>query len=172
MWRSPAATANRRTRTSSSRRRNDATALPGGGVTWSVNGCRFGARSLPCAAGDLRVLTLGRPLARRPPAVRASHSQEWVMSQVTIPLRDSGDTLSEVAVRARDVARHYGAGETTVHALRGVDLDVAGERLTAVMGPSGSGKSTLMHILAGLDEPSSGEVVVPGSTSAVWTTRR
>jgi ABC-type lipoprotein export system ATPase subunit len=51
-------------------------------------------------------------------------------------------------------------GETAVHALRGVDLDVAGERLTAVMGPSGSGKSTLMHILAGLDEPSSGEVVV------------
>ena len=84
------------------------------------------------------------------------------MSSLTIPLRDSGDTASKVAVRARGVARHYGAGETAVHALRGVDLDVAGEQLTAVMGPSGSGKSTLMHILAGLDEPSSGEVVVAG----------
>ena len=84
------------------------------------------------------------------------------MSSLTIPPRDSGDTASAVAVRARDVARHYGAGETAVHALRGVDLDVASGRLTAVMGPSGSGKSTLMHILAGLDEPSSGEVVVAG----------
>src|SRR5215212_5179659 len=84
------------------------------------------------------------------------------MTSVTIPLRDSGDTASEVAVRARAVARHYGEGETAVHALRGVDLDVESERLTAVMGPSGSGKSTLMHILAGLDKPSSGEVVVAG----------
>jgi putative ABC transport system ATP-binding protein len=84
------------------------------------------------------------------------------MTSVTVPLRDGGDTASEVAVRAWEVARHYGEGETAVHALRGVNLDVASERLTAVMGPSGSGKSTLMHILAGLDEPSSGEVVVAG----------
>jgi putative ABC transport system ATP-binding protein len=63
------------------------------------------------------------------------------MTSVTIPLRDGGDTVSQVAVRARDVARHYGAGETAVHALRGVDLDVESNHLTAVMGPSGSGKS-------------------------------
>jgi putative ABC transport system ATP-binding protein len=84
------------------------------------------------------------------------------MTSVTMPPRDSGDTASEVAVRARAVARRYGAGETAVHALRGVDLDVASEQLTAVMGPSGSGKSTLMHILAGLDKPSSGEVTIAG----------
>ncbi len=84
------------------------------------------------------------------------------MTSVTIPARDSGDTASQIAVRARGVARRYGAGETAMHALRGVDLDVASERLTAVMGPSGSGKSTLMHILAGLDKPSSGEVTVAG----------
>src|SRR3954467_10606708 len=84
------------------------------------------------------------------------------MTSVTTPVRDSGDTASEVAVRAREVARRYGEGATAVHALRGVDLDVESERLTAVMGPSGSGKSTLMHILAGLDKPSSGEVVVAG----------
>jgi putative ABC transport system ATP-binding protein len=62
------------------------------------------------------------------------------------------------AVVARDVARHYGSGETAVHALRGVSLEIEPGRLTAVMGPSGSGKSTLMHILAGLDQPDGGQV--------------
>jgi putative ABC transport system ATP-binding protein len=66
-------------------------------------------------------------------------------------------------VSARDVARRYGEGETAVDALRGVSLDVDRGRLTAVMGPSGSGKSTLMHILAGLDRPTSGEVFVDGT---------
>ena len=51
-------------------------------------------------------------------------------------------------VAARDVTRCYGEGDTRVDALRGVTLDVARGKLTAVMGPSGSGKSTLMHILA------------------------
>jgi putative ABC transport system ATP-binding protein len=67
-------------------------------------------------------------------------------------------TQPEVTVRALEVARHYGEGDTAVHALCGVDLDVRTGRLTAVMGPSGSGKSTLMHILAGLDEPDRGQV--------------
>ncbi|HET6547526.1 MAG TPA: ABC transporter ATP-binding protein [Solirubrobacter sp.] len=71
-------------------------------------------------------------------------------------------TMTASAVRARGVARHYGMGETAVHALRGIDLDVESGHLTAVMGPSGSGKSTLMHILAGLDQPSAGEVAVAG----------
>ncbi len=62
------------------------------------------------------------------------------------------------AVTARDLARHYGEGDTAVFALRGVDLEVQTARLTAVMGPSGSGKSTLMHILAGLDQPDDGQV--------------
>jgi putative ABC transport system ATP-binding protein len=62
------------------------------------------------------------------------------------------------AVRAEGILRHYGEGDTTVHALRGIDLHVQAGRLTAVMGPSGSGKSTLMHILAGLDEPDGGQV--------------
>jgi putative ABC transport system ATP-binding protein len=66
------------------------------------------------------------------------------------------------AVTARDVVRRYGDGDTAVDALRGVSLDIAQGRLTAVMGPSGSGKSTLMHILAGLDKPTSGQVSVAG----------
>jgi putative ABC transport system ATP-binding protein len=65
---------------------------------------------------------------------------------------------AEAAVRGAGIERRYGEGDTTVHALRGVDLDVQTGRLTAVMGPSGSGKSTLMHILAGLDEPDGGQV--------------
>ncbi|MGZ4181653.1 MAG: ABC transporter ATP-binding protein [Solirubrobacteraceae bacterium] len=71
-------------------------------------------------------------------------------------------TAGGIAVEARDVERRYGEGETAVHALRGVSLDVENGHLMAVMGPSGSGKSTLMHILAGLDTPTSGEVKVAG----------
>src|SRR6266545_4252681 len=64
---------------------------------------------------------------------------------------------------AKNLTRRYGEGETAVDALRGVSLDVPKGQLTAVMGPSGSGKSTLMHILAGLDKPTSGEVTIAGT---------
>jgi putative ABC transport system ATP-binding protein len=65
-------------------------------------------------------------------------------------------------VVAKDLARRYGEGDTAVDALRGVSLEIAPRELTAVMGPSGSGKSTLMHILAGLDRPTSGTVEIAG----------
>src|SRR5688572_24083448 len=65
-------------------------------------------------------------------------------------------------VRATEITRRFGEGDTAVDALRGVSLDVHRAQLTAVMGPSGSGKSTLMHILAGLDGPTSGSVAIDG----------
>jgi len=66
-------------------------------------------------------------------------------------------------VVAGDVTRRYGEGDTAVDALRGVSVEVAPGALTAVMGPSGSGKSTLMHILAGLDRPTTGTVEIAGT---------
>jgi putative ABC transport system ATP-binding protein len=70
---------------------------------------------------------------------------------------------SGAVVEAHDLTRRYGEGDTAVDALRGVSLDVAKAKLTAVMGPSGSGKSTLMHILAGLDRPTDGDVSIDGT---------
>jgi putative ABC transport system ATP-binding protein len=70
---------------------------------------------------------------------------------------------SDAVVEGKELTRRYGEGDTAVEALRGCSIDVRRGELTAVMGPSGSGKSTLMHILAGLDPPTSGEVSIDGT---------
>jgi putative ABC transport system ATP-binding protein len=71
-----------------------------------------------------------------------------------------------LAASARDVTRVYGEGDTAVEALRGVSLDVARGELISIMGPSGSGKSTLMHVMAGLDKPTEGDVSIAGTSIA------
>jgi putative ABC transport system ATP-binding protein len=83
------------------------------------------------------------------------------------PARDEVDLVTPrlaaaPAVSATELTRRYGDGDSAVEALRGVSLEVPTGQFTAVMGPSGSGKSTLMHILAGLDAPTSGAVTIGG----------
>ena len=66
------------------------------------------------------------------------------------------------ALEAHDLVKVFGHGPAAVHALRGVDLQVADGEFVAIMGPSGSGKSTLLHILGALDRPSGGSVEIHG----------
>jgi putative ABC transport system ATP-binding protein len=72
----------------------------------------------------------------------------------------------DAIVIATDVRRRFGEGAAAVDALAGVTVSFERGRFSAIMGPSGSGKSTLMHILAGLDRPTSGSVVLDGTEIA------
>ena len=65
-------------------------------------------------------------------------------------------------VSVRSLARQYPQGAHTVHALRGVDLDIESGEFTALMGPSGSGKTTLLNLIGALDEPTAGTVTIDG----------
>ena len=76
------------------------------------------------------------------------------------------DPTSRPIVSTTELRRVYGEGETAVHALRGITTSFPSGQFAAIMGPSGSGKSTLMHLLAGLDRPTAGSVVVEGSEVA------
>ena len=65
-------------------------------------------------------------------------------------------------LETRDLEKYYGAGDTQVKALDGVDLNIQQGEFVAIVGTSGSGKSTLLHMLGGLDRPTSGTVIVDG----------
>jgi len=69
-------------------------------------------------------------------------------------------------IEARDVVRHYAMGDETIRALDGVSLSIADGESAAILGPSGSGKSTLMHLLGGLERPTSGTITVDGEDLA------
>ena len=62
----------------------------------------------------------------------------------------------------RNLKKYYNTGENTVKALDGIDLDICKGEFLAVVGTSGSGKSTLLHMLGGLDNPTSGEIIIDG----------
>jgi len=96
----------------------------------------------------------------------------------TLPNTDSttGSTLTNAttsasALSARDLVKVYGRGDAEVRALDGASIDIAPGTFTAIMGPSGSGKSTLLHILAGLDGPDSGQVLL-GDTELTTLSER
>jgi putative ABC transport system ATP-binding protein len=80
----------------------------------------------------------------------------------TTPASTLAEPSTSLLVAATDLVRVYGEGEASVRALDGVTVGFPAGGFTAIMGPSGSGKSTLMHILAGLDRPTSGSVVLDG----------
>src|SRR6059058_5311980 len=93
-----------------------------------------------------------------------SEKGEEMSESIAFPLAEAVEAApAGPVVEAHELTRRYGEGATAVDALRGVSLDVARGKLTAVMGPSGSGKSTLMHILAALDAPTDGYVVLAGT---------
>ncbi|WP_448070500.1 ABC transporter ATP-binding protein [Georgenia yuyongxinii] len=70
--------------------------------------------------------------------------------------------MADELIAVRDLRRTYGRGRTAVHALRGIDLDVAAGRLLAVRGRSGSGKTTLLNLVGGLDRADGGRVHLGG----------
>ncbi len=74
--------------------------------------------------------------------------------------------VSEPLIRITNLIKVYGVGETAVHALDGVSLEVARGELLAIMGPSGCGKSTLLNMIGALDQPTAGEVCVAGENLA------
>ncbi len=78
-----------------------------------------------------------------------------LVTSANLPARKAGQPV----LRIQSVAKVYGSGETAVHALRSVDLDVLSGEFVVLLGASGSGKSTLLNILGGLDRPTSGEVI-------------
>lgn len=77
--------------------------------------------------------------------------------------------MAEAIIQLREITRKYEVGSETVHALRGVNLDIYKNEYVALMGPSGSGKSTLMNMLGCLDTPTSGSYILNSTDVSVMS---
>ncbi len=88
------------------------------------------------------------------------------------PRTETPTTPSQPILRLQDIQKFYDLGESRVHALRGVALDVAAGEFVAIMGASGSGKSTLMNIIGCLDRPSAGTYILRGENVSQLDQRR
>ncbi|MBT7582439.1 MAG: ABC transporter ATP-binding protein [Kordiimonadaceae bacterium] len=73
--------------------------------------------------------------------------------------------------KTEEITKQYGMGDTLVHALRGVSLEIPKGELVVLLGPSGSGKSTFLNIIGGLDQPTSGDVHFKGEALAAMSDR-
>ena len=85
------------------------------------------------------------------------------MTSTNPGLAASETASSGAVIRVEDVHRYYELGETRVHALRGVSLEIGRGEFVAIMGASGSGKSTFMNMLGCLDKPTSGRYLLEGT---------
>src|SRR5580704_12155389 len=98
------------------------------------------------------LLSLSRPFMRWPVNNTANHTMHSTPEPNAIPPTLSASAASAV-IRVEDVHKYYDLGETRVHALRGVSLQIQRGAFLAIMGASGSGKSTFMNMLGCLDRP-------------------
>src|SRR3974390_1561983 len=96
----------------------------------------------------------------------------YVRFMINPPRLTPGASASPPAVALRDVRKVHGRGEGAVVALDGVSAALAPGSFTAIMGPSGSGKSTFLNLAAGLDRPTSGSVMLAGTSLAGLSEQR
>lgn len=95
------------------------------------------------------------------------------MALTALPISDAPtEKESGALLSTRGLTKVYDTGAVPVHALRGIDLDIAPGELTVLLGASGSGKSTLLNILGGLDRPTAGEVLFKGQNIAEYSDRK